>query len=115
LQVARIIGVAKYTVTCWELNYNEPEVEYIPKILEFIGYCPYVPAHSPVERLKQVRWALGITQQQLATLLGVVRSQIVSWETGRHQPTKKSLMLIADFLSSASLEAEDRKRLIGNG
>ncbi|HZS03786.1 MAG TPA: helix-turn-helix domain-containing protein [Blastocatellia bacterium] len=101
-QVAEIIGVAEDTVTNWELNHTEPDVRHLPRVIEFIGYCPYVPTHSPVERLKQVRRALGFTQKELAKVLGMDYSQVHAWEAGRHRPTKKSLKKISDFLSAVS-------------
>jgi len=82
----------------WETGRNAPTVPYIPKIIEFIEYCPYVPTRSLVERLKTVRWAWGLSQRQIARILGVDQSQITAWETGRHHPTKKSLKIIKAFL-----------------
>jgi len=102
MQVAEIIGVTTCCIMYWETGRNEPTVPYIPKIIEFIGYCPYIPTRSLVERLKQVRWALGLSQRQVASLLKTDVSNIAGWETEQHRPTKKSARIIEGFLSKMS-------------
>lgn len=99
VQVGELLGVTECCVTNWELVHSEPEVRYIPKIIEFIGYCPYAPTQLLVERLKIVRWALGISQRQLAKILKTNLSNVIGWGLGRHHPTRKSLELIKSFLS----------------
>ena len=87
-------------ITNWELGHTEPEIGYIPAIIEFIGYCPYIPAADITARLKTIRWAYGLTQEKLAKLMGVDESSLCSWERGEHYPTRKSRSVIAGFLSS---------------
>lgn len=45
-------------------------------------------------RLKQVRTAHGLSQTQLAELVGVSRNTISSIETGQFQPTAKLALLL---------------------
>jgi len=100
MQVADRFGVDEATITNWELHRTEPEVRYIPKIIEFIGYCPYIPTADPIARLSAIRWALGLSQEKLAKLMGVDESSLCSWERGEHSPTNKSRTAILGFLSS---------------
>lgn len=113
MQVAERIGVTECSITNWELNRTEPEIGYIPYIIEFIGYCPYIPTRSLTERLKTVRWALGLSYKRLARILGTDVSNLVGWERRKHLPTKKSLKIIETFLASylqlQSLEKEPIK------
>ena len=99
MQVAERIGVTKCCIMYWETGRNEPTVPYIPKIIEFIGYCPYIPTRSLVEKLKQVRWALGLSQRRVANILKTDVSNIAGWEEGQHKPTKKSAEIIRSFFS----------------
>ena len=46
-------------------------------------------------RLKRRR--LDLTLRQLAGILKTDPSNLQGWESGRHQPTKKSLALITEF------------------
>jgi len=87
-QTGAIIGVSECCITNWELGHTEPEISYVPAIIEFIGYCPYTPTADPVARLSAIRWAFGLTQEKLAKLMGIDESSLCSWERGEHRPTE---------------------------
>jgi DNA-binding XRE family transcriptional regulator len=91
--------VTECCITNWELGHTEAEIGYIPAIIEFIGYCPYIPTADLIVRLRTIRWAYGLTQEKLANLMGIDESSLCSWERGEHRPTKKSRKVIAEFLS----------------
>jgi transcriptional regulator with XRE-family HTH domain len=93
-QVAEQIGVHEMTITLWEGNETQPEVRYIPAIIQFLGYSPLPAASSLSERLATARRALGLSQRKMAAKLGVDPATLMGWEAGRHQPTGKSLNLI---------------------
>jgi len=38
--VAMILGVDEDTITCRELNWNQPMVNQLPSIYSFLGYAP---------------------------------------------------------------------------
>lgn len=48
---------------------------------------------------KKAREKSGLTQQDLATLLGIDQSAVCCWETGRTQPRAKLLPQIAELLN----------------
>jgi transcriptional regulator with XRE-family HTH domain len=97
-QVANKIGVHEMTITGWEGNATVPEVRYMPAIIQFLGYNPLPPANSLPERFTTARRALGMSQRKMAEKLGVDPATLMGWEAGRHQPTGKSLDLIAKVL-----------------
>ena len=97
-QVANQIGVHELTITNWEVNATVPEVRYIPAIIQFLGYNPLPAAITLPERLASARRALGLSQRKMAARLGVDPATLMGWEAGRHQPTGKSLDLIANVL-----------------
>lgn len=49
-------------------------------------------------RLREIRKHRGITQVQLAEIIGVEQSTISQWETGRSQPSLKIAVKIANAL-----------------
>jgi transcriptional regulator with XRE-family HTH domain len=90
LETGRRIGVTEQSITIWELHHSKPRVQYIPKIIDFLGYAPYVATDSFPEWLFLRRHAVGLTQKVLAKLLGLDASTIASWERGGHRPVKGS-------------------------
>jgi transcriptional regulator with XRE-family HTH domain len=97
-QVADQIGVHETTITGWEGNATIPEVRYIPRVIQFLGYDPSPLADAFPERLASARRALGLSQRKMAAKLGVDPATLMRWEAGRHQPTVKSLDLIERIL-----------------
>jgi len=89
--LAERIGVGTSTVNYWENNRFNPEVEYVPKIVTFLGYDPFgpPPATFPL-RLKAARIAAGLTRRQLATRIGVHPGTVAEWERGEAQPISAS-------------------------
>ena len=56
-------------------------------------------AHKRVEnQLKELRTKVGMTQAQLAELVGVARVSIVAIENGRFLPTIETALLISKAL-----------------
>lgn len=51
-----------------------------------------------ITTIKARRKALGLSQQEVADQLGMLRQSYVRIETGKSSPTLKSLMAIADVL-----------------
>ena len=49
------------------------------------------------ERLKALRTAKGLTQQQLAQTLGTTKQSICFIETGKNMPGTRLLLALADF------------------
>jgi DNA-binding transcriptional regulator YiaG len=99
-QVGTILGVTECCVTNWELGHTEPEVRYFPKIIEFIGYCPYDPCADLIDRAGAIRRAFGLTQEGLALILDVDESSLASWERQEHKPTKRSRERLRSFIAN---------------
>ena len=102
LQVARLLGVTECCVTNWELNRTEPEIRYLPRIIDFVGYCPYVPTVSAIETWKQVRRALGLSLKDLAKTLALDPSNLQRLESGLGTPTRKTQEALRSFVRSAA-------------
>ena len=89
------------TVCNWEINRTSPQLRLIPRVIAFLGYVPYDTQSGTLgKRIVACRRAMGITQKELARLLGIDPSTLARWETGRGQPTKKLCERLEDFLKA---------------
>jgi DNA-binding transcriptional regulator YiaG len=105
-QLASQFSVDETTSHNWEDKGVTPGIRFIPRIIEFLGYDP-TDGGAPQclgERLRSHRKRLGLSQEKLAALLRTDQSNLARWETGKHQPTRKSLELIDEFLSWSAVE-----------
>ena len=100
-EVASQIGVTEQTITNWELSRSTPEVRFLPQIIEFLGYALYWPASTFADKMYRARICLGLSQKQMARRSWIDESNLAGWESGRHQPTKRSLERLHLFFLSA--------------
>ncbi len=96
------IGVHETTVYLWEVNSTEPMLQFVPLILEFLGYNPFPQPVSLADKLILKRKQFGISQEKLAELIGVDPTSISRWERGQTRPFRKSLGKISSFLGTAN-------------
>jgi transcriptional regulator with XRE-family HTH domain len=96
-EVADEIGVDEATVFNWEGNRTEPAVRLIPRIIQFLGYCPYTPYLPTSDWLKLVRQSLGYSQRKMADALGVDAGTLRRWEAGKRQPAVRHSEMIRAF------------------
>lgn len=64
--------------------------------------------------LKKARQGKGITQAELADVLGVTQQGVARWERGKSNPTIETLITLADFfeMSTDSLLGRDGKKFL---
>lgn len=55
-----------------------------------------------MNRIKQLRTALGYTQAKLASVLNVSRTTVTMWETGQREPDYATLAKLADIFNISS-------------
>ena len=71
-EVAKFIGVHPSTIKNWERNKtNEPIIKHWPQIIRFLGYCPYIPCPTLPEKMLMYRKTEGISQAQMAIMIGI--------------------------------------------
>lgn len=69
------------------------------------------------KRLKELRSAKGITQEELGKIIFVSRSAIAKWEQGKGMPSKQSLNLLSEYFNipaDALLKEDDPVLIINN-
>lgn len=68
-------------------------------------------------QIKKMRLAVGMTQAELAKGIGVTRSAVALWETGRKYPRSRDIPQLASLLHCTidELYARDSPERIGEG
>jgi len=97
-EVAERLGCDKGTIYFWEANGAQPRLEYMPAIIQFLGYNPLPPANSWAQRLVRGRIVLGISQQVLARKLGVDPATLALWERGEREPATSTMARVDELL-----------------
>jgi transcriptional regulator with XRE-family HTH domain len=110
-QVAEQIGVDATSIHNWETNVSTPSLQYMPAILEFLGYNPVPQGSGWAERLVQCRTALGLSQNESAKRMGVDQSTLARWERGEREPTGGFAAQAQRFLVSAEATNAPRSDL----
>jgi transcriptional regulator with XRE-family HTH domain len=96
-EVAEIIGVTESSVWNWEHG-TEPELQYNPKIINFLGYIPFDCPDDTVGRLAWYKRAMGMNLDHLGEAMGRDPEQLSDWLSGRHNPFRKNREKIERFL-----------------
>ena len=82
----------------WEANRTSPTLPFLPKIIEFLGYCPFDPGWTPGERQIWIRRYLGLSQEAMARRLKVDPGTLAKWERGKKRPEGRSLIRLLKLL-----------------
>ena len=79
------------TISYWERGVHEPALEYMPKVIEFLGYVPFEMCKTLGERIRLYRMSLGLTAVEFAKKIGVTHSTITRWENDRIKNVDKKI------------------------
>lgn len=103
IEVAKIIGVTESTIWNWEHG-TEPEIRYMPKIIEFLGYVPFeYNLDNPIDRLRYFKLINGLSYEKLGELMNRDPEQLTDWLSGRSKPCKRNMKMIEKFLEAKFL------------
>jgi len=70
--LAKAFGVKEDTILNWEKGRSNPQLRYIPKVIEFLGYIPFkTTSRSEGEGILLYRLLNGLSQKELAKKLGI--------------------------------------------
>ncbi len=99
-EVAIIFNISTDCITYWENNRSTPQVNFIPQIIEFLGYCPIEFDESTLSgRLMAYRWRNGFSYKRLGRILGVDGTTIGVWEKGEKLPSQRKVKVLEKLLS----------------
>jgi transcriptional regulator with XRE-family HTH domain len=101
-KVSLLLGVDDEAVMCWETGINQPQIQYVPKIIEFLGYNPY--AHLETKtfggKIKFFRLTNGLSYRNLAKVLGSDMGRVAMWEKNKRTPKEPRLSQLLEILNS---------------
>ncbi len=81
--------MSQATILDWECDKNKPEIRYWPKIMDFLGYCPYRQAHTFGESLWLHRTHRGLSMKEVAGIVKCDPGSLSRWERGERMPRGK--------------------------
>ena len=98
-EVADMIGVSEDCMTNWENGRSVPQIQYMPKLIQFLGYNPLEFEDDTLAgRIKNYRIGYGLSHKKLGQLVGVNASTICAWEHGTSPPTGANLKAMEKIL-----------------
>lgn len=101
-EVALLLRSTECSVYLWETNRTSPTLPFLPKIIEFLGYCPFDPGWTPGERLTWIRRYLGLSQEAMARRLRVDPGTLARWESGVREPKSRFMTQLIEFINISS-------------
>ena len=102
--IAQMLSVTEDSIVNWENNRSLPQVQFYPKIINFLSYLPFeIDKSSFSGRLKAYRYLNGLSQYQLGKIVGVDESTVCSWELGENQPLKRWLIKLNTLFNEEQL------------
>jgi transcriptional regulator with XRE-family HTH domain len=113
-EVAQKLGADKTSIHNWERGHATPSLDFMPRILKFLGYNPFEKeAASFGEKIKTYRRTLGLSQKTLAKRLGIDPTTLARWEREKGRPSKELLekvdWLFASFSQGQSHQCEGHR------
>ena len=98
--MAKHLGVTTECVMLWEKGNSVPQIKHAPKIIEFLGFNPYVvEGKSLGARVKNYRLLHGLSHKELGKILGMDGGTISRWENGVFIPDSKTQSRLEELLS----------------
>jgi transcriptional regulator with XRE-family HTH domain len=98
--VAEKIGVSEDSITFWENERVIPQIQFYPKIVEFLGYEPFeFDIITLGGKVKTYRLRNGLSHKQLGKILQVDASTVGAWEANTSQPKNESFRKLKELLT----------------
>lgn len=97
-QLAEILGIHPHTISQWVVGTNFPQVPYLKKMIEFIGYYPFPEPTTLGERIIRYRRVHGLNQKEFGDLIGFNESTVCAWERSNGKFWPKRVQKVEEFL-----------------
>ena len=78
--------------TIWNWKHGtEPELKYMPKIIEFLGYVLFGCPENTIGKLRYFKLVNGLSYGRLGEFMGRDPEQLTDWLSGRVKPCKRNI------------------------
>lgn len=124
VELSKIIGVSRISVGNWERGDMSPKIQYVKKYSDYFNVSEdWIlngdNSETVGDRLQHLRLCENKTTREMADIIGVAGSPVVSrWETGKSKPKMKYIKAYADhfnvsesWILNGSEEVDLNKRL----
>ena len=102
--VAKVFEICEDSITGWENGRSEPQIQFYPKIIKFLGYNPFpVNTENLGGRIKNYRITQGLSHKKFGQKIGVDASTISAWEEGKHKPTSKMTRILEEIINQKEI------------
>ena len=113
--IAKGLQVTVETYLNGEKNSFQPEIQFYPQIIKFLGYVPFDTGCKTLgQRIILKRKLLGLSQDHLAYKIGVDPVTIRLWEKGKSKPDRQFLRLLAEFFVNGRVSRTTRRAAQSN-
>jgi transcriptional regulator with XRE-family HTH domain len=100
-EAALRLGVNAWTVLNWETGETKPAIQFIPALVEFLGYDPEPADKGTLAgRLIAKRRELGWSQREAASSLAIDPGTWAGWELGARIVREAHRRAVEGFLES---------------
>ena len=102
--VAKVFDICEDSITGWENGRSEPQIQFYPKIIQFLGYNPFpVNTETLGGQIKNYRIAQGLSHKKFGQKIGVDASTVSGWEDNLHKPSRAKQRELERLLNSTNL------------
>jgi DNA-binding XRE family transcriptional regulator len=96
--MAKILQTNETTIYNWEKNRTTPELIFLPRIIQFLGYAPYFgPCRSLGEKIMRYRQYLGLSQKVMSKQIGIDPGTLERWENCKSKSMGKKVEKLNNF------------------
>jgi len=111
-ELGAVLGVTACTIKNWEKGHKTPSHNYLPKICDFLSYCPLAeqqPVHFGHKLNLFRRYRLGLSLEQCASIIGVYSATLAEIEDKNVIRFKRVEKTICTFINLYSWENKEKK------
>lgn len=121
-KLAQMLNISQQSVDQWERSLTNPRKSNIDKISSILNVSVNelfgdADTNITAQRLRELREAKGLSQNEVAKLIGVTRTAYLHYETGRYKPVRKIKELCnlfnvtSDYILGTDVETVDKKEV----
>jgi DNA-binding transcriptional regulator YiaG len=97
-EVAKLLGMSLDCLKNWESSEYSVTLRFKPRVIDFLGVCPYQTNLSIGLKLRQCRENCSLSRSEVYKKLGVSEYELKAIEQENMKPSQEKTKLILKFL-----------------